>query len=119
MNQDNNTLTTMNEENHPMSYVDILRETQQAEFPLLSEVTQSFVEDPSSLMNAITDEEGTVVPCPLPDTMTQCLPQMPLTSQRHPGKFPIVPCRSRGKRGIPAAKYNNGDSLWRVAIIIK
>ena len=26
-----------------------------------------------------------------------------LTSQRHPGKFPIVPCRSRGKRGIPAA----------------
>ena len=76
MNQDNNTLTTMNEENHPMSYVDILRETQQAEFPLLSEVTQSFVEDPLSLMNAITDEEGTVVPCPLPDTMTQCLPQM-------------------------------------------
>ena len=26
-----------------------------------------------------------------------------LTSQRHPGKFPIVPCRSRGKRGFPAA----------------
>ena len=26
-----------------------------------------------------------------------------LASQRHPGKFPKVPCRSRGKRGFPAA----------------
>ena len=26
-----------------------------------------------------------------------------LTSQRHPGKFPRVSCRSRGKRGFPAA----------------
>ena len=77
MNQENNkTLTTMNEENQPMSYVDVLRETQQAEFPLLSEVTQGFVGDPLHLMNAITDEEGTVVPCALPEAMLQCLPQM-------------------------------------------
>ena len=26
-----------------------------------------------------------------------------LDSQRHPGKFPKVPCRRRGKRGFPAA----------------
>ena len=76
MNQENKTLTTMNEENQPMSYVDVLRETQQAEFPLLSEVTQGFVGDPLHLMNAITDEEGTVVPCALPEAMLQCLPQM-------------------------------------------
>ena len=65
MNQENKTLTTMNEENQPMSYVDVLRETQQAEFPLLGEVTQGFVGDPLHLMNAITDEEDTVVPCAL------------------------------------------------------
>ncbi len=58
------------------SYADVLRETQQAEFPLLSEVTAPFMGNPLTLMNAITDEEGTVVPCPLPDSMTQCLPQM-------------------------------------------
>ena len=58
------------------SYGDVLRETQQAEFPLLSEVTAPFMDNPLTLMNAITDEEGTVVPCPLPDSMTQCLPQM-------------------------------------------
>ena len=58
------------------SYTDVLRETQQAEFPLLSEVTAPFMDNPLTLMNAITDEEGTVVPCPLPDSMTQCLPQM-------------------------------------------
>ena len=34
------------------------------------------MDNPLALMNAITDEEGTVVPCPLPDPMTQCLPQM-------------------------------------------
>ena len=61
---------------HSMSYTDVLRETQQAEFPLLSEVTAPFMNNPLTLMNAITDEEGTVVPCPLPDSMTQCLPQM-------------------------------------------
>ena len=82
MNQENkNNLTNqaMQESNvneQPMSYADVLRETQQAEFPLLSEVTQGFVDDPLSLMNAIEDEEGTVVPCPLPDAMTRCLPQM-------------------------------------------
>ena len=59
-----------------MSYTDVLRETQQEEFPLLSEVTSPFMNNPLTLMNAITDEEGTVVPCPLPDSMTQCLPQM-------------------------------------------
>ena len=61
---------------HPMSYTDMLRETQQEEFPLLSEMTAPFMGNPLALMNAITDEEGTVVPCPLPDSMTQCLPQM-------------------------------------------
>ena len=59
-----------------MSYADVLRETQQEEFPLLSEVTAPFMGNPLALMNAITDEEGVVVPCPLPDPMTQCLPQM-------------------------------------------
>ena len=59
----------------PTSYVDVLRETQQEEFPLLSEVTAPFMNNPLTLMNAITDEEGTVVPCPLPDSMTQCLRQ--------------------------------------------
>ena len=57
------------------SYGDMLRETQQEEFPLLSEVTAPFMDNPLALMNAITDEEGTVVPCPLPDPMTQCLPR--------------------------------------------
>ena len=58
------------------TYADLLRETQQAEFPLLNEVTAPFVENPLHLMNSIYDEEGTIVPCPLPDTMTRCLPQM-------------------------------------------
>ena len=51
------------------TYTDVLRETQQEEFPLLSEVTTPFMGNPLALMNAITDEEGTVVPCPLPDFM--------------------------------------------------
>ena len=58
------------------SYADTLRETQQAEFPLLGEVTEPFMDDPLALMNAIHDEEGTVVPCPLPDSMMEHLPQM-------------------------------------------
>ena len=58
------------------SYADTLRETQQAEFPLLGEVTAPFMDDPLALMNAIHDEEGTVVPCPLPDSMMEHLPQM-------------------------------------------
>ena len=61
---------------HPMSYADILRETQQEQFPLLSEVTQGLLEDPLVLMNAHSDEEGVVVPCALPDTMVKHLPQM-------------------------------------------
>ena len=60
----------------PMSYVDTLRETQQTEFPLLQEVTQGIVDDPLTLMNAHTDEEGVVVPCALPDAMIRTLPQM-------------------------------------------
>ena len=60
----------------PMSYGDILRETQQEEFPLLSEVTQGIVEDPLTLMNSIYDEDGVVVPCALPDAMWNHLPQM-------------------------------------------
>ncbi|MBR3858926.1 MAG: DUF3987 domain-containing protein [Bacteroidaceae bacterium] len=77
MNQENNnTLTTMNEENQPKSYTDVLRDTQQEEFPLLGEVTAPFMGNPLALMNSIYDEDGVVVPCPLPDSMTQCLPQM-------------------------------------------
>ena len=64
------------QDQQPQSYADVLRETQQAEFPLLSEVTEGVVDNPLSLMNSIYDEEGTIVPCPLPDSMTQCLPQM-------------------------------------------
>ncbi len=59
-----------------MSYADVLRETQQEEFPLLSEVTRGVVDNPLSLMNSIYDEDGVVVPCALPDTMWQSLPQM-------------------------------------------
>ena len=58
------------------SYSDTLCETQQLEFPLLSEVTQEFVEDPLTLMNGHIDEEGVAVPCALPDTMWQSLPQI-------------------------------------------
>ena len=58
------------------TYADVLRETQQAEFPLLSEVTAPFVENPLMLMNSICDEDGVVVPCPLPDSMWKSLPQM-------------------------------------------
>ena len=64
----------MNEQ--PMSYADMLRETLQSEFPLLSEVTQGILDDPLALMNAQTDEEGIVMPCALPDAMVRCLPQM-------------------------------------------
>ena len=60
----------------PKSYADVLRETQQEEFPLLSEVTQGVVEDPLTLMNSIYDEDGVVVPCALPDAMWNHLPQM-------------------------------------------
>ena len=59
-----------------MSYVDILRETQQEEFSLLSEVTRGIVDEPITLMNSIQDEDGVVVPCALPDSMVRCLPQM-------------------------------------------
>ena len=78
MNQENqNTLTTMNtQDQQPQTYADVLRETQQAEFPLLSEVTEGVVDNPLSLMNSIYDEEGIIVPCPLPDSMTHSLPQM-------------------------------------------
>ena len=60
----------------PMSYADVLRETQQEEFPLLSEVTAPFMGNPLSLMNSIYDDDGVVVPCPLPDSMWKHLPQM-------------------------------------------
>ena len=58
------------------TYTDILRETQQEEFPLLSEVTRGVVDDPLRLMSAHTDDDGVVVPCALPDAMMQSLPQM-------------------------------------------
>ena len=66
--------TNVNEPN--VSYADMLRETQQAEFPLLGEVTEGIVDDPLTLMNAQTDDDGVVVPCALPDAMVQQLPQM-------------------------------------------
>ena len=65
-----------NANQQPHSYGEVLRETQQEVFPLLSEVTQGIVDDPLNLMKAIVDEEEAVVPCPLPDTMLRCLPQM-------------------------------------------
>ena len=60
----------------PQPYTDTLRETQQEEFPLLSEVTQGVLEDPLTLMNAQVDEEGVMVPCALPEAMMASLPQM-------------------------------------------
>ena len=65
-----------NETKTNLSYADILRETQQAEFPLLSEVTSGIIDNPLSLMNAHADDDGVAVPCALPDAMMQCLPQM-------------------------------------------
>lgn len=66
----------MNIDFNPMSYIDTLKETQQAEFPLLSTVTQQFVDEPLTLMKAHTDDDGMNVPCALPHTMVQCLPEM-------------------------------------------
>ena len=68
--------TTMENLQTQPSYTDILRETQQEEFPLLSEVTRGVVDDPLRLMSAHTDDDGVVVPCALPDAMMQSLPQM-------------------------------------------
>ena len=69
-------VTESNVNNQPMSYGDTLRETQQTEFPLLSEVTQGLVDNPLTLMNAHTDINGVMVPCALPDTMMEQLPEM-------------------------------------------
>ncbi|MBO5679475.1 MAG: DUF3987 domain-containing protein [Bacteroidaceae bacterium] len=69
----------MNESNvneQSTSYIDILRVTQEEEFPLLSEVTSGIIDNPLSLMNAHTDDDGVAVPCALPDAMWQSLPQM-------------------------------------------
>ena len=68
--------TTMENLQTQPTYTDILRETQQAEFPLLGEVTRGVVDDPLRLMSAHTDDDGVVVPCALPDAMMQSLPQM-------------------------------------------
>ena len=65
-----------NETKTNLSYADILRETQQEEFPLLSEVTNGIIDNPLRLMNAHTDYDGVAVTCALPDAMIQCLPQM-------------------------------------------
>ena len=65
-----------NVDEQPMSYADMLRDTMNEHFPLLSEVTQGIVDDPLTLMNAHTDEEGVVVPNALPHSMVQYLPQM-------------------------------------------
>ena len=63
-NLTNQTMQESNVNQQPMSYGDILRETQQEEFPLLSEVTRGIVEGPITLMSSIYDEDGVVVPCP-------------------------------------------------------
>ena len=68
--------TTMENLQTQPTYTDILRETQQEEFPLLSEVTRGVVDDPLRLMSAHTDDDGVVVPCALPHAMMQSLPQM-------------------------------------------
>ena len=75
-NLTNQTMQESNVNQQPMSYADVLRETQQEEFPLLSEVTAPFMGNPLSLMNSIYDDDGVVVPCPLPDSMWKHLPQM-------------------------------------------
>ena len=75
-NLKNQVMENLNATQTQMSYADTLRETQQEEFPLLSEVTRGVVEDPISLMNSHYDDDGVVVPCALPDTMWQSLPQM-------------------------------------------
>ena len=75
-NLTNQNMQESNVNQQTQSYGDVLRETQQEEFPLLSEVTQGIVEDPLTLMNSIYDEDGVVVPCPLPDAMWKSLPQM-------------------------------------------
>ncbi|MBR5235195.1 MAG: hypothetical protein IKV24_03240 [Bacteroidaceae bacterium] len=61
------------------TYTDILRDTQQEEFPLLSEVTRGVVDDPLRLMSAHTDD-GVVVPCALPDAMMQLTTAEPVRS---------------------------------------
>ncbi len=78
MTQNNKHLksTTMNKSQNQTPYTDILRDTLQEEFPLLSEVTREIVEDPLTLMKAHTDDDGVVVPCALPDAMMEPLPQM-------------------------------------------
>ena len=71
-----NNSETMENLTHQHSYADTLRETLQEEFPLLSDVTQGLVAEPLTLMNAQADEDGIVVPRPLPDVMISHLPQM-------------------------------------------
>ena len=71
----NQTMQESNVNQQTQSYGDILRETQQEEFPLLSEVTRGIVDEPITLMNSIYDEDGVVVPCALPDAMWKSLPR--------------------------------------------
>ena len=71
-----NNQKTMENVETQISYADILRETQQEEFPLLSEVTSGIVDNPLRLMSAHTDDDGVTAPYPLPDAMIQSLPQM-------------------------------------------
>ncbi len=65
-----------NVQKQSVSYADTLRETMNEEFPLLEEVTQGLLEEPLELMNSHVDEEGVVVPCALPQSMVEHLPQM-------------------------------------------
>ena len=65
-----------NPNEQPQSYIDVLQETMQDEFPLLGEVTSGIIDNPLTLMNAHADDDGVVVPSPLPESMMQALPEM-------------------------------------------
>ena len=51
-------MENINSNPQPQSHGEVLRETMQEEFPLLSEVTAPFMENPLKLMTAITIEQG-------------------------------------------------------------
>ncbi|MBQ5839070.1 MAG: hypothetical protein IIW42_03440 [Bacteroidaceae bacterium] len=60
-----------NPNEQPQSYIDVLQETMQDEFPLLGEVTSGIIDNPLTLMNAHADDDGVVVPSPLPEMMSE------------------------------------------------
>ena len=111
MENNSQTQELKNSKTNP-SYADVLREIQQEEFPLLSEVTRGFVDDPITLMNSIYDEDGVVVPCPLPDAMWKHLPQMMSeTACRAPS--PAHPLREGLHRAPPPRGIPQGDTTYK------